>query len=120
MINDKLASILYDSKYKIIAMPKRTAVIISILFLSGFSPLFDLNINVIAGIRISATNNEDDKTMINVFGKKLIKVPIIPGQNNKGTNAANVVAVDAIIGQAISPTPSLAASKAVCPCCLKR
>ena len=33
--------------------------------------------------------------------------PMIPGQSAKGKNAARVVAVDAIIGKATSPTPSI-------------
>ena len=41
--------------------------------------------------------------------------PIIPGQRAKGTNAASVVAVEAIIGHATSPIPFLVASNASKP-----
>ena len=38
-----------------------------------------------------------------------MNLPIVPGHNPNGKKAAKVVAVDAMIGQAISPTPSIAA-----------
>ena len=38
---------------------------------------------------------------------------MIPGQKAKGIKATSVVAVDAIIGQATSPTAYFAASKAL-------
>ena len=41
--------------------------------------------------------------------------PIIPGHKAKGTKAANVVAVEAIIGQATSPIPFFVASIALNP-----
>ncbi len=67
------------------------------------------------GTITNATNNDEESTIIKVIGNKPIKLPIIPGQNISGKNAANVVAVDAIIGQATSPTACLVASKVLYP-----
>ena len=58
---------------------------------------------------IKATKSEEPNTIESVIGKITIKLPIIPGQSPSGKNAAKVVAVEAIIGQAISPKPCLAA-----------
>ena len=41
-------------------------------------------------------------------------------QNANGRNAANVVAVEVIIGQATSPTPCFAASDALSPSDINR
>ncbi len=62
------------------------------------------------GLITNATKSEEPNTMINVIGKNFINSPIIPGQNANGRKAANVVAVEAIIGMATSPTPYFAAS----------
>ena len=62
-----------------------------------------------------ATNKEDPSTMDRVIGRMTINCPIIPGQSPKGINAATVVAVEIIIGNAISPIPFLAASIRVIP-----
>ena len=62
-----------------------------------------------------ATNKDEPKTIDNVIGKITINCPIIPGQRPKGIKAATVVAVDMIIGKAISPIPFLAASILVIP-----
>ena len=43
------------------------------------------------------------------MGRYFINCPIIPGQKAKGKKAAKVVAVEAIIGMATSPTPNFAA-----------
>ena len=40
-------------------------------------------------------------TVLKVKGKYFINSPIIPGQNIKGAKAASVVAVEAMIGQAM-------------------
>ena len=53
--------------------------------------------------------------MDKVIGKITMNCPIIPGQRPKGINAATVVAVEIIIGKAISPIPFLAASILVIP-----
>ena len=53
------------------------------------------------GTKISAINNDADNTAIKVNGKYFINSPIMPGQNISGAKAANVVAVEAIIGQAM-------------------
>ena len=57
-----------------------------------------------------ATNSDEPNTTDKVIGKKIINCPITPGQVPSGTNAATVVAVEMIIGIAISPIPFLAAS----------
>ena len=62
-----------------------------------------------------ATNKEEPKTTDNVMGKITINCPIIPGHKPKGIKAATVVAVEIIIGKAISPIPFLAASILVNP-----
>ncbi len=62
-----------------------------------------------------ATNRDEPKTMDKVIGSITINCPIIPGQRPKGINAATVVAVEMIIGKAISPIPFLAASVRVIP-----
>ncbi len=62
-----------------------------------------------------ATNREDPSTTDRVIGKKIINSPIIPGQSPRGTKAATVVAVEMMIGMAISPIPFLAASSRVMP-----
>ena len=67
------------------------------------------------GVITKATNNDDPKTIIKVMGKYCINSPIIPGQSANGTNAASVVAVEAIIGHATSPIPFLVASNAFKP-----
>ena len=48
-----------------------------------------------------ATSNEEHSTTERVIGKKTINLPILPGHNPSGINAATVVAVDMIIGKAI-------------------
>ena len=45
---------------------------------------------------------------------------IKPGHKASGKNAANVVAVEAMIGHATSPTPYLAASYGLYPSSIKR
>ena len=52
-----------------------------------------------------ATKSEEAKTIISVIGRNFMNSPMIPGHSAKGINAATVVAVDDIIGQATSPTP---------------
>ncbi len=58
--------------------------------------------------------------MINVIGIYFMNSPIIPSQRINGKNAAKVVAVDAIIGIAISPTACFAASQGAKPLSIKR
>ena len=53
---------------------------------------------------------EEPNTTDSVIGKQTINSPITPGHIPKGINAATVVAVEIIIGNAISPIPFLAAS----------
>ena len=54
------------------------------------------------------------------MGKYFINSPVTPGQKSNGTNAAKVVAVDDIIGIAISLTPLFTASSLFMPCSCKR
>ena len=72
------------------------------------------------GVITKATNKEEPKTIISVIGKYCINSPIIPGHKARGTKAANVVAVEAIIGQATSPTPFFVASIAPNPSSINR
>ena len=68
-----------------------------------------INCDVSIELMISATNREEPKTIESVIGKITINLPMVPGHKPNGKNAASVVAVEAIIGQAISPKPCLAA-----------
>jgi hypothetical protein len=94
--------------------------VFSVFFLFGmaFSTVIYKAVNT--GLMTKATNKEDPKTIIKVMGKYFINSPIIPGHNIRGTNAAKVVAVDAIIGHATSLTPRLAASKDSMPSSIYR
>ena len=65
---------------------------------------------VSTGFTTNATNRDEESTIISVIGRYLKNSPIKLGQNINGTNAATVVAVDAIIAVATSPVPSLDAS----------
>ena len=53
------------------------------------------------GKNTRAMANEAVRQMITVVGKKLMNSPTTPGQNNRGMNTASVVAVDAMMGQAM-------------------
>ena len=64
-----------------------------------------MKIAVNTGLMTSATNSDEDKTTINVIGKYFMNSPNNPGQSANGMNAAKVVAVDAMMGHATSPTP---------------
>ena len=57
-----------------------------------------------------ATNKEDPNTTESVIGRYIINSPITPGQSPRGIKAAIVVAVEIIIGIAISLIPCFAAS----------
>ena len=72
------------------------------------------------GLMTKATNNELLKTIIKVIGKYFMNSPITSFQKIKGKNAASVVAVEAIIGTATSPTPSLDAVTISLPSCSNR
>ena len=98
----------------IIPKSKKPPAHLCTLELSNLSsiPTF-MNTAVRAGLITKATNNEEPKTTINVIGRNFINSPIIPGQKANGIKAANVVAVEEIMGQATSPTPSLAACTGV-------
>ena len=77
-----------------------------------------INKAVNTGLMTKATNKEDDNTIINVMGRYFMNSPMISSQNAKGRKAARVVAVDVMIGQATSPTPSFAALTADLPSCI--
>ena len=53
--------------------------------------------------------------MITVMGRYFMKSPMMPGQNIRGENAAIVVTVEVITGQATSAVPSMAAATLVLP-----
>ena len=76
---------------------------------NGASSTF-MSADVNPGFITRATKREDESTVIKVSGKYFMNSPKRPGQKARGKNAASVVAVDAIIGKATSPAPSLAAS----------
>ena len=57
------------------------------------------------GLMTRATNSEDDSTMISVNGRYCMNWPMMPGQMANGRKAASVVAVEAMMGHATSPTP---------------
>ena len=65
---------------------------------------------IITGFITSATKRDERRVTIIPIGRKLINFPVRPGQKARGTKTARVVAVDVIIGRAISPIPSLVAS----------
>ncbi len=77
-----------------------------------------INKEVKTGLITNATNKDELNTMMSVIGRYFIKLPMIPGQKASGINAARVVAVEAIIGQATSPAPCFAASSGGTPCCI--
>ena len=58
---------------------------------------------------IFIATTELDSAMIRVAGMNFMNSPTCPGQNRSGANAANVVSVAAITGQATSPVAFLAA-----------
>ena len=72
------------------------------------------------GTTTSPTKSDEVKVMIRVSGRYFMNSPTIPGQNVNGRKAAKVVAVEAIIGMATSPVPSLAASISLQPSSRKR
>ena len=53
------------------------------------------------GTNTRAISSEDASTAISVIGRYFMNSPIIPGQKARGTNAASVVQVEAIIGHAM-------------------
>ncbi len=53
------------------------------------------------GTNSSAMNSDAASVTSRVIGKYFINSPIRPGQNSSGMNTANVVAVDAVMGQAM-------------------
>ena len=69
-----------------------------------------MNFETSIELKKMATTREEPRTIESVIGKKIINSPITPGQKPKGRNAATVVAVEIIIGYAISPIPFFAAS----------
>ena len=75
---------------------------------SGFSPT-TINCDTNIEFMKIATKSDEPKTTDKVIGKKIINCPITPGQVPSGTKAATVVAVEIIIGIAISPIPFFAA-----------
>jgi len=69
-----------------------------------------INLEVNTGLITKATNKDYVSTQMSVIGKYFMNIPMIPGQNIKGRKAANVVAVEAIIGMATSAAPYFAAN----------
>ena len=75
----------------------------------GSSSTF-ISAEVSPGLMTRATKRDDESTVISVNGRYFMNSPNRPGQKASGKKAAKVVAVEAIIGKATSPAPSLAAS----------
>ena len=87
--------------------------------------LFSVSSNFIkkevkTGLITNATNKELDNTIIKVIGRYFMNSPMMSFQKINGKKAARVVAVEAIIGIATSPTPSLEAVVISFPSCNKR
>ncbi len=76
-------------------------------FFDTFLSSISIEPPVIAALTIIATNNDELNVIVNVIGKYFMNLPIVPGHNANGKNAINVVAVEEITGQAISPIPIL-------------
>ena len=79
-----------------------------------------MNTAVKTGLITRATNSEELSTIISVIGKYFMNSPIMPGQIARGRKAAKVVAVDAIMGRATSPTPNFAARMGGSPSSINR
>ena len=71
----------------------------------------DPNSPPIVGTKINAIINEAERTATKVIGRNFMNSPTIPGQKISGKKAARVVAVDAIIGNAILLAAVLYASR---------
>ena len=83
--------------------------IVSVSFRRPFFPAL-INAEQIAGLIMMATNKDALRTIISVRGINPMNCPIMPGQNNNGENAAQVVIVDVMTGQATSDAPRRADS----------
>ena len=75
---------------------------------------------VSTGLMTNATKSDELNTTINVIGRYFMNSPMSPGQIANGKKAASVVAVDAMMGQATSPTPNFAAATADLPSSMRR
>ena len=53
------------------------------------------------GMKMSAIRSEALNVASKVTGRNFMNSPTTPGQNSNGMNAAKVVAVDAVMGQAM-------------------
>ena len=97
----------YPSNPKTTARVRKSFVKNFNLFLDTFRSSTSIEPPVIAALTIIATNNDELNVIVNVIGKYFMNLPIVPGHKAKGKNAINVVAVEEITGQAISPIPIL-------------
>ena len=70
------------------------------------------------GLITNATNNDANKVIIKVIGKKYMNLPTMPGQNNNGKNGATFTNVPVSTGQKTSPAASFTASMMVMSLCL--
>ena len=84
-------------------------IMFNLFLFNGASSTF-ISADVSPGLMTKATKSEEESTVINVSGKYFMNSPKRPGQKASGRKAANVVAVEAMIGKATSPAPSFAAS----------
>ena len=69
---------------------------------------------------IRAINSEEVNVANKVMGKYFMNAPIMPGQKISGVNTANVVAVEAMMGQAIRFAASLKAKRREAPSLILR
>ena len=79
------------------------------LFLEILPSSVFMNCEVSIELMINATNSDDPRTIERVIGNITMNLPMVPGHKPSGKKAIKVVAVEAIIGHAISPRPCLAA-----------
>src|SRR5690554_4126031 len=108
---NKFANAMASARYNIMAIVDNMIANTMGLFfdfsLSSFS--IPINSEVSTGLITKATNREEDNTIIKVMGRNFMNSPIISSQKASGKNAESVVNVEVMMGQATSPTPSLAA-----------
>ena len=91
-------------------IPAIILVTLIILFKGISTSSIVINWDTSTELKKIATNKEDPNTIESVIGSIIINCPITPGHSPRGINAATVVAVEIMIGNAISLIPFLAAS----------
>ena len=95
-------------------IPKRLVILTNLFTGISVSSTFII-LDTSTELKKIATRREDPKTTERVIGKKIMNLPILPGHKPSGMNAAIVVAVEIIIGKAISAIPFFVASSRFIP-----